>query len=105
MFKQWLLVCLAGATFLLVWGIVLIEVYKMNQPALPMREVAKVERSELLKGNDNLDSLEPIIEVVTETSNQNEKLVVKDLRQIDFSDVSGPEGISIDDVLNRLELN
>lgn len=111
MFKQWLLVSLAGATFLLVWGIVIIQFLQMNQPSYPIREVAKVERTEFYKGNEDLASLERKKEVATEqietkkSNDREQRLVIKDLRQVDFSDVSSSEGVSIDDILNRLELN
>lgn len=105
MFRQWLLVSISSVTFILVWGIVLIQIYKMYEPSLPMRDVAKIERTEYVKVSEEIKVPEQTIEVTTTEPNPDREVAMKDLRLVDFSDVSSPDGVSIDDILNRLQLN
>lgn len=110
MVKQWVVVALAGVTFLLVWAIVIIQFIHIK-PTLNANEVSSIERSYYKKEFEEETLIDQTIEPSTQTENANEinemgeKLMVTDLRKLDFSDVVTNDGVPIDIILERLQLN
>lgn len=105
MWKQVAVISLSAITLLLVWGIVIFELFETKQNAHIVREAPKVERAAYEKENEDIRLPErPKNDAIKPAGNQN-NIAIKDLRLIDFSDVSTPAGVSIDDILSRLKLN
>ncbi|WP_096200860.1 hypothetical protein [Bacillus sp. FJAT-45350] len=110
MIKQWVTVSLAALTFLLVWGVVIFQLVASKPPPKPASYLSTVERIDMEKAHDGLIvnwNSENIIsnERPVNIENSEVEVPIRDLRELDFSEVSTEDGIPIDAILAKLGLD
>lgn len=108
--KPWLLITIAGITFVLVWSVVIFQFVQLSKPALDVAQNTTIDRTNYTKTSevpnvvvDNVEMEEVSLEDTARESNSGYAL--RDLRSIDLSDVDTKDGVPLDILLNRLGLN
>lgn len=107
MMKPWVIFSIAGVTFLLVWSIVIFQFIQISKPALQVSNVNSIDRTDYTKLSEVAEVMDRESYEVHEDAESSEEheYAMRDLRTIDFSDISTKDGIPVDAILNKLGLN
>ncbi|WP_078428447.1 hypothetical protein [Alkalihalobacterium alkalinitrilicum] len=106
--KQWFLVIIAATSFVAVWTVVLFQLITTEEPVVKGRALSIVERN--FHEKQKLDQVVWLKDRNTPMENSNIRenpslqMAKVDLRKVDFSDVDSIDGVPIDIILKRLEI-
>ncbi len=105
MMKKWFLIIFASVTLGTVWSIVIFQLVTGQETVMQGRVLSSLERNTLAKQKmGSLGNWDAKIVRSVKLSDQPIHISKKDLSKIDFSDFDTSDGVPIDIILKRLEL-